>query len=82
MAVNERSFKPFNEERTNPLFDIVNGKAASKYYPHLFTRNYALVDSILNTPWRNWNKAATREQKFMELFFRATEDLVEHKYNM
>ena len=31
---------------------------------------------------RDWNKAATREQKFMELFFRATEDLVEHKYNM
>lgn len=82
MAQNERSFKPFNEERTNPLFDIVNGKAASKYFPHLFTRNYALVDSILNTPWRNWNKAATREQKFMELFYRATEDLVKHKYNM
>lgn len=82
MATNERSFKPFNEERTNPLFDIVNGKSASKYNPHLFTRNYALVDSILNTKWPNWNKAATREQKFMEIFYRATKDLVEHKYNM
>lgn len=82
MSSNERSFKPFNEERTNPLFDIVNGKAPSKYYPHLFTRNYALVDSILNKRWPKWNKAATREQKFMELFFRATEDLVKHKYNV
>lgn len=82
MSSNERGFKPFNEERTNPLFDIVNGKNPSKYYPHFFTRNYALVDSILNKHWKGWNKAATREQKFMEVFFRATEDLVKHKYNI
>lgn len=84
MSHNERSFKPFNEERTNPLFDIVNGKAASKYNIHLFTRNYALVDSILNQSMGmdKWNKAASREQKFMELFYRATKDLVKHKYNI
>lgn len=82
MASNVRAFKPFNEERTNPLFDIVNGKSPSKYYLNLFKRNYALVDNILNKRWKGWNKAATREQKFMEVFFRATEDLVKHKYNI
>ena len=81
MSGNMRSFKPFNEEKSNPLFDIVNGKAARKYYPHFFTRNYALVDSLLNKRWKKFNKAATREQKFCELFFRATEDLVNNKYN-
>lgn len=82
MDKNKRSFKPFNEDRTNPLFDIVNGVEARKYNIHLFTKNYMLVDSILNTKWDDWNKAATREQKFMEAFYRATKDLVEHKYNM
>ena len=44
--------------------------------------NYALCDSILNSPWSKWNKAAAREQKFIELFYRATKKLVERKYNM
>lgn len=82
MSGNTRSFKPFNEEKVNPLFDIVNGQTARKYNIHLFTKNYALVDSILNTRWPNWNNPMCREQKFVEAFYRATKDLVEHKFNM
>ena len=80
MADNNRAFKPFNIDRIKPLFDMVVGKAPAKM--RKLSSNYALCDSILNSNWNRRNKAATREQKFIELFYRATKDLVEHKYNM
>ena len=81
---NKRSFKPFDEERILPLFDLVNGQKAHKiFWPlhDLFAKNYALMDSFLNTNWPKWNKTASKEQKFMELFYRATDKLTLKKYN-
>lgn len=80
---NKRSFKPFNENRISPLFDLVNGQKAHKLFspPDLWTSNYALMDSYLNSNWSEWNKTATKEQKFIELFYRATEELTLQKYN-
>ena len=81
---NKRSFKPFDEERIIPLFDLVNGQKAHKiFWPlhDLFAKNYALMDSFLNTNWPKWNKTASKEQKFMELFYRATDKLTLKKYN-
>ena len=80
MADNNRAFKPFNIDRIKPLFDMVVGKAPAKIYR--LSSNYALCDSVLNSTWSGWNNAAAREQKFIELFYRATKELVEHKYNM
>lgn len=80
MADNNRAFKPFNIDRVKPLFDMVVGKAPAKM--RKLSSNYALCDSVLNSNWSRWNKAAAREQKFIELFYRATKNLVEHKYNM
>lgn len=80
MADNNRAFKPFNIDRVKPLFDMVVGKAPAKM--RKLSSNYALCDSVLNSNWSRWNKAAAREQKFIELFYRATKELVEHKYNM
>lgn len=82
MDENERSFKPFEEDRVNPLFECVNGLPPRKYNIHLFQKNYVLMDSILNKRTPKWNPAMCREQKFMEVFYRATKDLVEHKYYM
>ena len=81
---NKRSFKPFDEKRVYPLFDLVNGQKAHKiYWPpcDLFSRNYALMDSTMNANWPKWNKTASKEQKLMELFYRATEKLTHKKYN-
>ena len=81
---NKRSFKPFDEDRIIPLFDLVNGQKAHKImWPinDLFAKNYALMDSFLNTNWPKWNKTASKEQKFMELFYRATDKLTLKKYN-
>ncbi len=80
MSDNNRAFKPFNIDRVKPLFDMVVGKAPAKM--RKLSSNYALCDSVLNSNWSRWNKAAAREQKFIELFYRATKELVEHKYNM
>lgn len=84
LAKNTRSFKPFNESRVKPLFDLVNGQTEHKiYWPlhNLLSKDYALLDSTLNTNWNKWNKTASKEQKFMELFYRATEKLTHQKYN-
>lgn len=81
---NKRSFKPFDENRVIPLFDLVNGAKAHKIlWPlhDLFAKNYALMDSFLNTNWPKWNKTASKEQKFMEVFYRATDKLTLKKYN-
>ena len=80
MARNKRAFMPFDADKVNPLFEIVNGyKPKSKW---LGKKNYDLFDDTLNSNWKGWNGAASREQKFMELFFRATEELTNEKYNM
>ena len=81
---NKRSFKPFDEDRERPLFDLVEGQKAHKiFWPpcDLLSSDYALMDSFLNTNWPKWNKAATKEQKFMELFYRATSKLTNKKFN-
>lgn len=80
MADNTRSFKPFNIERIKPLFDMVVGQSPAKMAT--LSSNYALCDSVLNSNRGKWNKVAAREQKFIELFYRATKKLVERKYNM
>lgn len=81
MADNTRAFKPFNIERKNPLFDMIVGQTPAKMKMTL-SSNYALFDNILNSSLGKWNKAAAKEQKFIELFYRATRKLVERKYNM
>lgn len=81
MGNNKRAFKPFDEDRVFPLFDIINeGAAPRKSY--CLSSNYALVDNVLNGRWKNWNRTAPVEQKFIELFYRATEKLVKDKFNM
>ncbi len=81
MAFNTRAFKPFNVDRVKPLFDMVEGQSPKKM-SRTISSEYALFDSVLNGSFKNWNKVSTREQKFVELFFRATEELVNKKYNM
>lgn len=76
---NKRSFKPFEEKRIDPLFEIVTDHPSHKLF--CLAKNYALVDSYLNANWPQWNKTASKEQKFIELFYRATEKLTLKKFN-
>ncbi len=81
MADNTRAFAPFNVMRVKPLFNMVAGQAPAKIMG-VMSSNYALCDSMLNSNWHKLDKTATKEQRFMELFYRATKKLVERKYNM
>ena len=82
MDKNRRSFKPFDEDKVKLLYALVSGIEPRRYRGHWFKRNYALFDDILNKHVTKLNKADKKEQSFMEVFFRATEDLVINKFGM
>lgn len=78
MDNNKRRLSIFELVNTkNGLFEIVKGKSPKK----LFTikSNYALFDDILNK--QNVPATSKTEQQFMELFYKATNELVEKKFN-
>jgi hypothetical protein len=76
MSTNKRAFIPFELSLgKNNLFNIVNGEKPKRT---VFSNNYALFDSILNKQKVNGSK----EQRFIELFYKATEQLVtKEKFN-
>ena len=77
MGTNKRAFKPFElAQGKNDLFNIVNGVKPKKSF--LSSDNYALFDSVLNKQ----KVVGGNRQKFVELFYRATEQLVKDKFNM
>lgn len=77
MGINNRAFTPFNLfVGKNELFNIVNGEKPKRKL--LSSDNYALFDSMLNRQ----KVVGSKEQKFIELFYKATEQLVQEKFNM
>lgn len=80
MERNERSFSPFNLEKVTPLFDLVAGISERKNNP--FMQNYAAVDNFLNKGKCYGDKSASKEQKFMEIFYRATREILKNKLNI
>ena len=84
MNNNTRSFNPFNIHRKQPLFDLINDRKSTGAYSIIpfYTKDYAFFDNRLNSRFKKWNKAASREQKFMETFYRATEKMVKDIYKL
>ena len=80
MADNVRSFQPFNVNSKTPLFDLVAGIDERKNNP--FLQNYAAVDNVLNKGKNYGDKAACKEQKLMEMFYRTTKEMVLNKLNI
>lgn len=80
MAANVRSFEPFNVNSVTPLFDLVAGVNERKNNP--FMQNYAAVDNVLNKGKNYGDRAATKEQKLMEIFYRTTKEMVKTKLNI
>lgn len=80
MDENERSFKPFNEDSVTPLFDLIAGIKERKH--NFFLPNYVAVDKELNHRKHCSDKSAPKEQKFMEIFYNATKQMVFKKFNI
>ncbi|MDR1553491.1 MAG: hypothetical protein LBS69_08535 [Prevotellaceae bacterium] len=78
MGDNKRAFKPYELKLTEKkLFELVKGE---KPRENIFgAKNYALFDSALNKQ----KTTGEKEQKFIEMFYNATEKLVtKEKFNM
>ena len=77
MGANKRGFKPFELSLgKNDLFNIVTGIKPKKSF--LSSNNYALFDSMLNKQ----KVVGSNGQRFIELFYKATEQLIKEKFNM
>ncbi|MDP4268726.1 MAG: hypothetical protein Q8909_01235 [Bacteroidota bacterium] len=80
MDGNKRRFSPFKVKEANgSVFDIVKGCEIRKL--KCISSNHALIENSLNKQKSKVAKTVKREQQFVELFYRATKELVDKKYN-
>ena len=78
MKNNHRAFIPFLlEERKNDVFGLVNGVVPRKILS--LNSNYALFDARLNAIEPKIANNLEAEERFIELFYQATERLVTEK---
>ena len=83
LARNKRGFIPYEiEENKNELFSFVKGIKPARVLS--LNSNYALFDDRLNNIARSFvtKNEQTKNFTFVELFFRATQRLVEEKLRM
>lgn len=82
MSSNNRSFTPYQlKGNKNELFEFVKGVKPAKLMT--FDSNYDLFNSYLNkTEKELGNGDMSKEESFVELFYRATENLTKDKLNM
>ncbi len=81
MNKNNRSFSPFELENTKNTFEIVKGVMPKKKIINIKSitmSNYDLFDSFLNSAKTQPQKA---EEQFADLFYSATEALIDKKFN-
>lgn len=81
MSTNVRAFNPFNLEASkSDLFSLVKGIIPAKVMK--LPSNYALYDDYLNTVQSKLNKDSNKESRFVELFHKATTEIVKDKLRM
>lgn len=81
MRNNNRSFAPFYlEEEKSDVFDMIRGLLPVKLLS--LKSNYALFDDVLNTQQQQLKKESSKEHRFIELFYRATDQLLKLKFRL
>ena len=81
MDGNQRGFSPFTLATDDDLFDSIKGLKPNKSF-FSKTDNYERVTSFLNKKAKNLNNSNKPEQRFMEVFFQTTEELMADKYKL
>jgi hypothetical protein len=76
MTQQDRNFSPFNLKTPDP-FSFVNGKISLFKNKDFKYKNWAKVDNELNRLIAGINSSLTDIEKFIELFYRATEALID-----
>lgn len=81
MSTNKRGFEPFNlDVEKKDLFSLVKGLPPEKV--RNIAANYDLFDFYLNEIQREVKKDAPKETCFIELFYRATNELANKKFSL
>jgi hypothetical protein len=81
MADQDRKFTPFILHKDpRKVFDLVKGITTNKKFIEV-NKNYDLFNSRLNGQGGS-SKIGSREQQFVELFYLATQQLVNDKFNI
>jgi hypothetical protein len=81
MSNNTRGFSPFRFDiESRNLFSMVQGVEPAKVVS--MNSNYALYDTILNKEAKKVSMDLCPQERFVELFYRATARLVESKLRM
>ena len=75
MTQQSRKFAPFNLT-TDDAFNFVNGNVSLFTKKDSTYKNWAKVDNQLNRQISKTNKSLNNEKKFIELFYRVTEELI------
>jgi hypothetical protein len=78
MTQQNRRFTPFNLSSPNP-FDFVTGNISLFNKTDRRYKNWAAVDNELNRQISKVNRSLSDKSKFVELFYRATEALIDQK---
>jgi hypothetical protein len=75
MTQQSRKFTPFNLT-TIDAFNFVNGSISLFTKKDVVYKNWAKVDNQLNRQISKTNKSLSNEKRFIELFYRVTEELI------
>jgi len=79
MSSNERGFSPFTLSNDIDLFNSIKGLKPNKNF--MFeTNNYERFTSFLNKKAKKMNTSEKTENRFMEVFYKTTEELMSDKY--
>ncbi|MEM9298007.1 MAG: hypothetical protein AAGA64_06405 [Bacteroidota bacterium] len=78
MASNKRAFKPFRDVKSDQLFEMVNGQAPINRL--LQKKNFYFYEDRLNGSEKTLGTLKV-EDKFMSLFYLATESIAKEKFN-
>ena len=83
MSSNQRSFAPFT---LNPNDDLFNNIKGLKSHKSLFgtnsLKNYERVTASLNKEAKKMNNSESTEDRFMDLFYDTTDELMANKYKL
>ena len=81
MSTNERGFSPFTLSNDLDLFNSIKGLKANKSFMDK-TNNYERITAFLNKKAKKMNTSEKTENRFMEVFYETTEELMADKYRL
>jgi len=81
MSANERGFSPFTLSNDSDLFNSIKGLKANKSFMDK-TNNFERVTAFLNKKAKKMNTSEKTENRFMEVFYETTEELMADKYKL